>query len=103
MDDKYQQDDIKYEFSKIILDDKSIYIGECDKGIAFGKGTRYYPNGQIDKGNFVLNKLEGYGIRLLPNQDKIDGLFEKGRLVKQNNLKLSYLGKIFKKFTSNKK
>lgn len=103
MDDKYQEKDMKYEFSKIILDDESIYIGECDKGVACGKGARYYPNGQIDKGNFLLNELHGEGTRLLSDKKKIEGLFENGGLVKQNNSKTSYLSKIFKKIIPKKK
>lgn len=103
MDDKYQEKDMKYEFSKLILDDKSIYIGECDNGVACGKGARYYPNGQIDKGNFLLNELHGEGIRVFSDQKKIEGLFENGRLVKQEKLKVSFLRKLFEIITFKKK
>lgn len=86
--------DLRYEWAKIILDDGSIYEGECVKGIGQGYGTRTYMNGQIDKGKFFFNELNGQGKRIFPDGKIYEGEFNQGIIPidsKQKNNKKSVL------------
>lgn len=98
MEIKDDKDELRYEYAKLILDDKSIYEGECIKGIGTGYGKRTYKDGKIEVGKFSYNELNGYGKRVHKNGQVEEGTFDNGLYIKKQKKKLIDIKNIFKRY-----
>ena len=50
------------------MDDRVFYKGEFKNGLRHGKGTEYYPNGNITyQGDYVNDQFEGFGTYIMEN------------------------------------
>ena len=75
---------------KEIKSDIGLYFGQVVDGLAEGKGTYYYNNGDRFEGKWKKNKREGRGIFYYNNGDRYEGDFKndiregKGIIYKNN-------------------
>lgn len=73
-------------FQEVILEycrlfEENYFSGRMKEGIPEGIGDFYKPNGEIQSGNFINGKLEGYGkITRITESQKREGNFKEGEL-----------------------
>ena len=69
----------KYINEKYIWDDDKYYIGEFQNNLPYGKGTKYYSNGNIlYEGDFINGKFEGNGKYICEDGDYYIGEWKNG-------------------------
>ena len=69
----------KYENGKYIWEDGKYYMGEFKKNIPYGKGIKYYKNGNIlYEGEFINGKFEGNGKYIYDDGEYYIGQYKNG-------------------------
>jgi hypothetical protein len=56
------------------------YIGETSNGLKNGRGTTFYSNGQIDRGEFLNDARNGSVDAIVPNGTRLTGTFQNDQL-----------------------
>ena len=70
----------KFINGKYIYNDKKYYLGQFKNNVPNGKGTKYYPNGNIlYEGDFIDGKFKGKGKYIYDNGDYYIGQFKNNR------------------------
>lgn len=68
-----------------------IYVGELQDSLKNGNGVLFMmQTGEVQKGNFINDKLEGSGIQWFQDGLIIEGYFKDGKLMNDQKAKVKY-------------
>ena len=71
----------------VLLNDKSVFLGEITGNSLLGRGERHYPDGSFSKGTWEKGELEGYGLCIMPNGDYYIGQFIRGMMQGEGSMR----------------